>query len=125
MGVLRARCRAAAGPVMLAVQRVMRMMRGLQGESAAGDVVGEGVAGVGAGGGAVGGICGAAGDGMGSGDAGVVDGKGDVPLVLSVRRVLQVAMVVPVVMVLWCCRSCGLLGSCIGWWRAWCVLPLV
>ena len=77
----------------------MRVMGGLQRESAAGDVVGEGVEGARVGGGAVGGVSGAAGDGMGNGDTGVVDGEGDVPLVLPVGRVLQVVPWVAVSMV--------------------------
>ena len=52
-----------------------------------GDVVGEGVVGARAGGGAVCGVSGAAGEGIGSGDVGVLDGEGDVPPVLLVGLV--------------------------------------
>ena len=84
----------------------MRVMGGLQRESAAGHVASEGAAGVGVGRGAVGGVSGAASGGMGISDAGVVDGEGDIPLASPVGRVLRVvpwvaeSPVVPMVMVL-------------------------
>ena len=84
----------------------VRVMGGLQRGSAAGDVAGEGATGGGVGGGAVGGVSGAASGEMVIGDVGVVDGEGDVPLALPVRRVLRVvprvaeSPVVPMVTVL-------------------------
>ena len=89
---------------MPTVEGAAWVMGGLQRESTAGDVAGEGAVGVGVG--TVGGVSGAASGGMGIGDAGVVDGEGDVPLALPVGRALRVAPwvaespVVPMVMVL-------------------------
>ena len=91
---------------MPTVEWAVRVMGGLQRESAAGYVACEGAAGVGVGRGAVGGISCATSGGMGIGDACLVDGEDDVLLVLPVGRVLRVipwvaeSPVVPMVMVL-------------------------
>ena len=93
-------------PVKRTVQLAVRVMGGLQRENAAGDVSGEGFAGVQVGGGAVGCVSGATSGGVGNSDAGVVDCEGDVLLALPVGRVLWAvpwvaeSTVVPMVMVL-------------------------